>query len=151
MWPWIKDRLDQRWKRVAFVLWLPVIALTLLFSAYAVALIYVVDFEDDGSVYECHREVAGDILGSPDPEKHRVALERFRTRFSAETREVEDGRAFMRCITNSYNGSYWLNYRFGLSEAGRWISWSVLFALVFLPRFWRRLGLALSSWVSMKT
>jgi hypothetical protein len=57
IWSWIEERLDRRWKRIAFILWSPLAITTLIVSAYALMHIYILYVASD--VFDCHRKLAG--------------------------------------------------------------------------------------------
>src|SRR5438552_1647648 len=114
MWRWVERRLDRRWKRIAFVLWLPLALVTVVFSMYALFNVYVVFFSDEDALYQCHLRLAGYVSdrNSPvDEAAARIAFGRYVSRPSTEAWRVELDQSFKRCMyERSVNGSYWLNY-----------------------------------------
>jgi hypothetical protein len=154
MWGWVKNTLDRRWKRIAFLFWLPLFALTLGVTAYALVHLYYVHFAFDGWVRGCHIRALG-VTGSlvdADLGLIVIANRRADSRLSLDTLEAERNPTFLGCIFDrSPNGKYWLNYPFIWQEAGRLALWTTLFALVIFPRFWRAIGRAIGNWITMKT
>jgi hypothetical protein len=158
MWGQVKDRLDRRWKRIAFILWAPLFVVTILVSAYALFHVYIVNFAYDPYVFGCHQKVLGVVwkgLSGPEkfeiPENFELARKRSQSRLSSDTREVQRSPAFMSCMSQSDNRDYWLNYTFILQGAAASIFWTALFALIIFPRFWRGMGRAIGYWITMKT
>jgi hypothetical protein len=145
-------RLDRPWKRVAFILWVPLFLATAVVSAYAILCIYFLNLYDDVDLWFCHRDIAGFAHrpGDLDPQDMRamaLAHERLDSRFSAETRKVEASPEFIKCMSENRNGSYWTNYSFTLRAAAKFLLLTGFFALLIFPRFWRSIG----GWIGMKS
>jgi hypothetical protein len=59
-WRWIEERLDRRWRRIAFILWSPLAIATVIALAYALMHIYIVYVASNPvRVFVCHRDAAG--------------------------------------------------------------------------------------------
>jgi hypothetical protein len=160
MWEWIKGRLDRRWKRVAFVIWMPLLFLSFLMFVYAAVDIYMVRYSDDDDVLSCHYRMArrrtplvmGDTFDRTDDQKAQLARDRFYSRrsfesqYSSEARQVERTPEFSGCMSNTASASWWLEYPFVWPKIVGFFFWNALIALIILPRFWRSLG----EWIKMK-
>jgi hypothetical protein len=160
MWMWLTDRLDRRWKRVAFVLWMPALFLSFIMFVYGLINVYYVNFAEDGYVLGCHLQlvrgrpiVLEDTFDQSDEQKTQRAYDRFHSRFSLaspysnEARGVERSPAFIGCMSHTPSGSWWLEYPFVWAKLVGFFLWNGLVALIILPRFWRSMG----SWVAMKS
>lgn len=157
------DRLDRRWKRVALVIWIPFFLFSFLYLILGLISIYYVHFAFDHNILSCHRTIAqneqaaiGRILGHSNPhatwETSFLASKRFNARsnlFSdagAEARLTEKEPAFIRCMLQTPNGAWWAEYPFTLYRILGFVFCVSIFALIVLPKFWRKLG----SWILMK-
>ena len=155
MWTWVKDRLDRRWKRVAFIFWAPLFVVTALISMYALLHVYKVYVSS--YVFVCHRDFAGFVRNDNpfDPQNDRalhIAHERSDSRFSSDTRQVESTPEFIQCMSKDFdNGIYWMNYSYIMSIVEIFILSTAVFALIIFPRFWRLMGHAIGDWNTMKT
>jgi hypothetical protein len=151
LWTLINERLDRPWKRVGLMVWLPLVVATVAMGLYALLCVYVVYFSRDPDVWFCHRDLAGfanrpGAFNDQDMRAVGLAHQRMDARFSAETVAVENSPEFVACISKYENGSYWANYTYAWYTALQLLAYTVFFAIIIFPRFWRVLG----SWIAGK-
>lgn len=149
-WIWLTGRLDRPWKRLAFLFWTPILVLSLVLLGYVAASVYHVDFENDAVVLYCHEQWVHksptDVLAVSEADKKRLAFDRFLSRFSPETREIERSPDFVSCMSGSSNGMYWTNYYPAIVSLLCAIVLNIILALIILTPLPRTIG----DWILVK-
>jgi hypothetical protein len=153
--------LDKRWKRVTFVVWwLPLCLITVFFVGFTlVCLDHMYHNEDYALLRSCHERYAKSefrVKNSSNDEDitiYPVINQRLRDRYSSDVREIEGSPKFMNCMSDTYQGVYWVNYTWASHNAIIYLMWTAFFATFVFTSFWdnaaRKIQRSLGRFVSV--
>ncbi len=146
MWLWrrIKPYLDRRWKRIAFIFWAPLFLVTWVLLHYAAYHTYAVYVASD--TWRCHWQFAGfrgaeSVSSETNKKALALAQKRMASRFSGETREIENRPEFVSCMSLNWDyGHYWKYHRYIWLLTSAFTFCTIVFGLLLFTNVLSRIG-----------